>query len=100
MIRRHEARWVSSQGERLRVVHCLARRYPAPAMKNPNTLTLLLALLTGCTAAKGTDSGFEPGLVANFSLPDQNPTSARSGQAISPRDYLGDVSGWYFIHST
>jgi hypothetical protein len=76
------------------------RRYPEPAMMKAKTLTLLLALSTGCTAAKGVDSGFESGLVADFSLPDQNPTSARSGQAISPRDYLGDVSGWYFIHST
>lgn len=69
-------------------------------MMNASPLSLLLALGTGCTAAKGSDSGFETGLVSDFSLPDQNPTSPRSGQAISPRDYLGDVSGWYFIHST
>jgi hypothetical protein len=60
---------------------------------------LLLALGMACTGPKS-DSGFEAGLVADFNLPDQNPTSARSGQSISPRDYLGDVSGWYFIHST
>lgn len=69
-------------------------------MSKANALFILLPLATGCVAAKGTDSGFEAGLVADFSLPDQNPTSARSGQAISPRDHLGDVSGWYFIHST
>lgn len=62
-------------------------------------LPLLLSFGVACTASKG-DSGFEPGLVADFNLPDQNPNSARVGQSISPRDYLGDVSGWYFIHST
>lgn len=65
-----------------------------------NTIPLLLALGVACTGPKGADSGFEAGLVADFSLPDQNPNSARTGQSISPRDYLGDVSGWYFIHST
>lgn len=64
------------------------------------TAPLLLALGMACTGPKGADSGFEAGLVADFNLPDQNPTSPRAGQSISPRDYLGDVSGWYFIHST
>lgn len=36
----------------------------------------------------------------DFSLPDINPASARASQSISPRDYLGQVSAWYFGHST
>jgi hypothetical protein len=38
--------------------------------------------------------------VPDFSLPDLNPTSSRYGEAVSPRDYLEQVSGWYFIHAT
>ncbi len=34
--------------------------------------------------------------VADFSLDDVNATSPTSGQQVSPRDYMGQVSGWYF----
>jgi len=34
--------------------------------------------------------------VADFSLPDVNPTSATHGQDVSPRDYEGNVSAFYF----
>jgi hypothetical protein len=37
---------------------------------------------------------------ADFSLADVNSASARYGELVSPRDYLQQVSGWYFIHST
>jgi hypothetical protein len=36
----------------------------------------------------------------NFSLTDVNPHSATHEQNVSPRDYLEQVSGWYFGHST
>lgn len=36
----------------------------------------------------------------DFSLTDVNPNSPTSGQAVSPRDYLEQVSAWYFAHST
>lgn len=36
----------------------------------------------------------------DFSLLDLNPQSPREGELISPRDYLGEVSAWYFGHST
>lgn len=39
-------------------------------------------------------------LVPDFSLLDVNATSSRFNQSISPRDYLGQVSGWYFGHAT
>jgi hypothetical protein len=36
----------------------------------------------------------------DFALVDQNPASATSGQEVSPRDYEGQISAWYFGHST
>ena len=38
--------------------------------------------------------------VNNFSLPDTNPTSETFGEMVSPRDYLGQVTAWYFGHAT
>jgi hypothetical protein len=66
--------------------------------------TLLpLALLAACAEPipKGDcGTGDLAGGMPDFCLVDINPTSPRSGDSISPRDYLGEVSGWYFIHST
>ena len=42
----------------------------------------------------------ESNLVADFSLTDGNPNSATYNHSISPRDYLGQTSVWYFGHST
>jgi hypothetical protein len=36
----------------------------------------------------------------DFSLVDVNVNSTRYAEAVSPRDYLGRVSAWYFGHST
>jgi hypothetical protein len=36
----------------------------------------------------------------DFHLQDVNPNSSSSGQSVSPRDYLGKVSAWYFGHAT
>ena len=44
------------------------------------------------------DLGLSP--VADFSLVDANTTSETYGEEVSPRDYLGEVSAWYFGHST
>ena len=41
-----------------------------------------------------------PNAVVDFSLPDTNPSSPTVGQTVSPRDYLQQVSGWYFIKAT
>jgi hypothetical protein len=38
--------------------------------------------------------------VADFLLPDMNPSSPTSGEDVSPRDYVGDVSAWYFGDAT
>ena len=39
-------------------------------------------------------------LVPDFSLVDVNTSSSRFGESVSPRDYMGQVSGWYFGHAT
>jgi hypothetical protein len=60
---------------------------------------LLVALIAfGCkeestTAPSGTR-------VPDFSLPDVNPASPTAGTDVSPRDYEGKVSAWYFGHAT
>jgi hypothetical protein len=36
----------------------------------------------------------------DFALSDVNPASGTFGQAVSPRDYLQQVSAWYFGHAT
>lgn len=41
-----------------------------------------------------------PVAAPDFSLVDANPNSLSFGAAVSPRDLLQQVSGWYFIHST
>jgi len=41
-----------------------------------------------------------PVVVQDFSIQDVNESSQRFEQAISPRDYLGKISAWYFGHAT
>lgn len=36
----------------------------------------------------------------DFSLPDVNTASPHFNQGISPRDYLEQVTGWYFGHAS
>lgn len=38
--------------------------------------------------------------VAPFALTDTNPTSDTYQQAVSPADFEGKTSGWYFGHAT
>lgn len=38
--------------------------------------------------------------VPDFSLIDVNTTSSTYNQAVSPRDYVGTMTGWYFGHAT
>lgn len=48
----------------------------------------------------GETTGPGPNAVPDFLLADINPNSSTMGQNISPRDYLQQISGWYFIKST
>ncbi len=62
---------------------------------------LLAAALAGCDSATSVvDPGPVGRTVSDFSLQDVNPTSPHSGALVSPRDYLGQISAWYFGHST
>jgi hypothetical protein len=40
------------------------------------------------------------GTVPDFALLDVNPNSSTTAQSISPRNYLHQVSAWYFGHAT
>jgi hypothetical protein len=52
-------------------------------------------------SATSDDSGTPAAwLVPDFALVDLNTASPRYGEVVSPRDYVGHASGWYFIHST
>lgn len=46
------------------------------------------------------DASDAPTVAPDFSLIDVNPSSSTAGKAVSPRDYLGQISAWYFGHST
>jgi len=61
------------------------------------------SLATSCAALLVLSAG--PSMVMgdpvpDFSLPDVNETSPRFPELVSPRDYLGGVSAWYFGRST
>lgn len=57
-----------------------------------------IAALVAAAISTTTAQSAEP--VPELSLMDMNPTSDTHGQMVSPRDYVGKVSGWYFGHST
>ena len=63
-------------------------------------LLVAAALLAGC----GDDDPAAPvapaGIVPDFALKDVNSTSATYDADVSPRDYLQQVSAWYFGHAT
>ncbi len=65
-------------------------------------LALLLVLAPGCGNDDNPSRPKTPveGQVPDFTLTDVNPNSATHDQGVSPRDYLGEVSAWYFGHST
>ena len=46
------------------------------------------------------DAEGESVAMPDFQLVDLNPASSRYNQTISPRDYLEEVSAWYFSHAT
>jgi hypothetical protein len=39
-------------------------------------------------------------MVADFALLDVNPNSTTHNETVSPRDFVGAVSGWYFGQAT
>ena len=76
------------------------RRIVRPGV--PTLLAAVLAVAVGCgedppSSVTGPTLG---ALASDFAVSDVNPNSARHGEAVSPRDYLGQVSAWYFGHAT
>ena len=66
---------------------------------------LPLCALALLAAACGDDDPAAPntqptGVVPDFMLVDANPNSPTYSQTVSPRDFQGLVSAWYFGHST
>ena len=57
------------------------------------------AVASGVGGAGGA-GGMAPMIAPDFLLTDLNTNSPRYQEAVSPRDYLKRVSGWYFGHST
>ena len=66
----------------------------------PVSLALFLAL----AACGGSSTNAPPGdvgvLAPDFALTDVNAASPTATQDVSPRDYVGKVSAWYFGHAT
>lgn len=60
----------------------------------------LLVLAAACAAPVVGPADAGDGVVPDFSLRDVNTASKRAGTQVSPRDYAGVVTGWYFGHST
>ncbi len=58
----------------------------------------LAALATACGKDKGTDPAAQA--VPDFQLVDVNSNSPTYSLQVSPRDYVGATSAWYFGHST
>jgi hypothetical protein len=54
--------------------------------------------LIGCKEAPTKSAEFG-GVLSDFSLEDVNATSATVGAMISPRDYQGMATAWYFGHA-
>jgi hypothetical protein len=62
------------------------------------TMKRLLPIALLLAACSGSSSG--PELVPDFLLADVNPNSPTGGQDVSPRDYVGLTSAYYFGAAT
>ena len=61
-----------------------------------------LFLAVGCGSGGGSPLPVtsDPQMAPDFALEDVNDTSATHTVDVSPRDYIGKVSGWYFGDAT
>ena len=69
-------------------------------LRNQGLETLEPRMLLSVNSVIGGEGEGSAQQVADFALIDVNPTSATFDQPVSPRDYLGQVTGWYFGHAT
>jgi hypothetical protein len=66
-----------------------------------NLVLIALVFLFACgkdESSRPADEGRDR--VPDFIMQDWNPNSARYLESVSPRDYLGQVSCWYFTAAT
>lgn len=68
-------------------------------------LLSLVTVLNACNVVPPGNDGDNtpqpsPDALADFTLADVNTASERFGEPISPREYLGTVSAWYFGAAT
>ena len=66
------------------------------------TLLALLLAFGGCNSDSPTKPVVAPpaAVVPDFTIEDVNPNSPTYGDTLSPREYLGQISCWYFGHAT
>ena len=57
-------------------------------------------IIASFVASVGSSVGSGAETVPDFTLVDVNATSSTHNHLVSPRDYQGKVSGWYFGHAT
>lgn len=71
-------------------------------MRTRSIIRVLAAVSLAVLAACSDDDPANPGTgaVPDFVLQDVNPESATYAEPVSPRDYLGMASAWYFGHAT
>jgi hypothetical protein len=65
----------------------------------------IIALPVGCSDDDSGKSILEPNTLPenaapDFSILDINPDSPRYDEMVSPRDYVGQISAYYFGHAT
>lgn len=62
-----------------------------------NKLIPFFLVFGACTSIEAPDPNVA---MPDFTLIDSNENAASFDQEISPRNYLGSISGWYFGHGT
>ncbi len=72
-----------------------------PVRPIPVLLALFASLLAPLACEDDMPFGPPPeGIMQDFTLHDVNPNSPLNGQEVSPRQYVGQISAWYFGHAT